>query len=69
MSPMELGLLTAAFPDAPLTEVADWAGANGFTTLEVACWPRGDGPKRRYAGVCHIDVRRPLRRAGQGPRR
>ena len=23
--------------------------------LEVACWPRADGPTRRYAGVSHID--------------
>ena len=52
---MKLGLLTAAFPDTPLTEVADWAGANGFSMLEVACWPRADGPSRRYAGVSHID--------------
>ena len=50
---MKLGLLTAAFPDT-LTEVADWAAANGFSA-EVACWPRGDGA-RRYAGVSHIDV-------------
>ncbi|MET0325989.1 MAG: sugar phosphate isomerase/epimerase [Ilumatobacteraceae bacterium] len=52
---MKLGLLTAAFPDTPLTEVADWAAANGFAALEVACWPRADGPTRRYAGVSHID--------------
>ena len=52
---MKLGLLTAAFPDTPLTEVADWAAANGFAMLEVACWPRADGPTRRYAGVSHID--------------
>jgi sugar phosphate isomerase/epimerase len=52
---MKLGLLTAAFPDTPLTEVADWASANGFSVLEVACWPRADGPTRRYAGVSHID--------------
>ena len=52
---MKLGLLTAAFPDTPLTEVADWAGGNGFSMLEVACWPRSDGPTRRYAGVSHID--------------
>jgi sugar phosphate isomerase/epimerase len=52
---MRLGLLTAAFPDTPLTEVADWAAANGFSMLEVACWPRADGPSRRYAGVSHID--------------
>src|SRR5262245_16544177 len=52
---MKLGLLTAAFPDAPLTEVADWAAGNGFAMLEVACWPRGEGATRRYAGVSHID--------------
>ena len=53
---MKLGLLTAAFPETPLTDVADWAAANGFSALEVACWPRGEGTARRYAGVSHIDV-------------
>ena len=52
---MKLGLLTAAFPDTPLDEVADWAAANGFEMLELACWPRAEGPSRRYAGVSHID--------------
>jgi sugar phosphate isomerase/epimerase len=52
---MRLGLLTAAFPDTPLNEVADWAAGNGFAVLEVACWPRAEGPSRRYAGVSHID--------------
>ena len=53
---MELGLFTAAFPDTELTEVADWASAHGFSRLEAACWPRGEGAARRYAGVSHIDV-------------
>ena len=53
---MKLGLLTAAFPTLTLDEIADWASANGFETLEVACWPAGEGAARRYAGVCHIDV-------------
>ncbi|HVV57742.1 MAG TPA: sugar phosphate isomerase/epimerase, partial [Gaiellaceae bacterium] len=53
---MKLGLLTAAFPDLTLEEVAEWAAGAGFETLEVACWPAGGGEKRRYAGVCHIDV-------------
>jgi len=53
---MKLGLLTAAFPTLSLDEVADWASANGFAALEVACWPAGEGAARRYAGVCHIDV-------------
>src|ERR1044071_1730342 len=53
---MKLGLLTAAFPTLTLDEIADWAATNGFETLEVACWPAGEGAARRYAGVCHIDV-------------
>jgi sugar phosphate isomerase/epimerase len=53
---VKLGLLTAAFPDLTLDEVAAWAAANGFQMLEVACWPAGGGEKRRYAGVTHVDV-------------
>src|SRR6056297_8066 len=53
---MKLGLLTAPFEDTPLLEVADWAGANGFSAFEVACWPASGGDKRRYAGTSHIDV-------------
>src|SRR4029078_4375747 len=52
---MKLGLLTAAFPTLTLDEIADWAAANGFETLEVAGWPAGEGAARRYAGVSHID--------------
>lgn len=55
---MKLGLLTAAFPDSSLEEVAAWAAANGFEALEVACWPSAGGERRRYAGVCHLDVER-----------
>ena len=53
---MKLGLLTAAFPDLSLDEIADWAAANDFDALEIACWPAGEGAARRYAGVSHIDV-------------
>jgi sugar phosphate isomerase/epimerase len=53
---MKLGLLTAAFPDLTLDEIAEWAAANDFDQLEVACWPAGAGAARRYAGVSHIDV-------------
>ncbi|RFU14224.1 sugar phosphate isomerase/epimerase [Rhodobacteraceae bacterium W635] len=53
---MHLGLMTAPFEDTPLIEVADWAGANGFSAFEVACWPASGGDKRRYAGTSHIDV-------------
>jgi sugar phosphate isomerase/epimerase len=53
---VKLGLLTAAFPDLRLEEVAAWAAAEGFETLEVACWPAAGADQRRYAGVAHIDV-------------
>jgi sugar phosphate isomerase/epimerase len=53
---LKLGLLTAAFPDLSLGQVAAWAAAEQFETLEVACWPSTGGERRRYAGVCHIDV-------------
>ena len=53
---MKLGLLTAAFPDLTLEEVAKWAAGEGFQALEIACWPSGGGERRRYAGVTHIDV-------------
>jgi sugar phosphate isomerase/epimerase len=52
---MKLGLLTAAFPDAALDQIADWAAGNGFQMLEIACWPQSTAT-RRYAGVTHIDV-------------
>ena len=53
---MKLGFLTAPFPNTPLSEVAQWAGGNGFESLEIACWPQSRGPARRYAGTSHIDV-------------
>jgi sugar phosphate isomerase/epimerase len=53
---VKLGLLTAAFPDLTLEEVAGWASSEGFEMLEVACWPSSGAERRRYAGVSHIDV-------------
>ena len=55
---MKLGLMTAAFPRMSLEQVAAWSAANGFEMLEIACWPSAGGERRRYAGVCHIDVER-----------
>jgi len=53
---MKLGFLTAAFPALTLEEVARWAHENDFEALEIACWPSAGGERRRYAGVCHVDV-------------
>ncbi len=53
---MKLGLLTAPFEDSDLMDVANWAGSNGFSAFEVACWPASGGERRRYAGTSHINV-------------
>jgi sugar phosphate isomerase/epimerase len=53
---MKLGVLTAAFPDLTLDQIADWASRNELEALEIACWPADSGETRRYGGVCHIDV-------------
>jgi sugar phosphate isomerase/epimerase len=52
---MKLGLLSAAFPNLSLEQLAAWAAGNGFEMLEIACWPPSKA-ERRYAGVTHLDV-------------
>lgn len=54
---MKIGVFTAAFHDLSLKEVASWASQSGFGSLEIACWPAGEGKDRKYGGVVHIDVR------------
>jgi sugar phosphate isomerase/epimerase len=52
---MKLGFFTAILPDRSFIEVIDFAAANHFSCLEVACWPAGKA-ERKFAGVTHIDV-------------
>ena len=52
---MKLGIVSAALPQLSLTELAAWSSANGFTALELMCWPVSQA-ERRYAGVTHVDV-------------
>jgi sugar phosphate isomerase/epimerase len=53
---MKLGVMSAAFPQWSLDQLATWASTNGFETLEVCCWPASEGKDRKYGGVVHIDV-------------
>ena len=53
---MKFGLLTAILDGMEFEEAVDFAAENGLECLEVACWPRSGGAKRRYAGVSHIDA-------------
>lgn len=52
---MKLGFVSAILPDLTLEEVFTFAKANGFSCVEIMCWPKGKA-ERRYAGVTHIDV-------------
>ena len=53
---MKIGVMSAAFPNLSLEELATWASDSGFEMLELACWPTGEGKDRKYGGVAHIDV-------------
>jgi sugar phosphate isomerase/epimerase len=53
---MKIGFLTACLPGENLKDIVSWAAKNGFSSLEVACWPSGEGRERLYAGTHHIDV-------------
>lgn len=55
----KFGLLTALLESWSYEQVVDFAAAEGFECLEVACWPQGKA-ERRYAGTSHIDAERVL---------
>jgi sugar phosphate isomerase/epimerase len=52
---MQLGFVSALFPELSLEEVLAFAAEEGFSCVELMCWPPGKAD-RRYAGVTHIDV-------------
>jgi len=54
---MQLGFVSAILPDLGLEEMVGFAAREGFSCVELMCWPPG-AAERRYAGVCHIDVNR-----------
>lgn len=51
---MQLGFVTAIFPDLGLEEVLHFAAETGYDCVEVMCWPPSKA-ERRYAGITHID--------------
>ena len=52
---IRLGFVSAILGDLSLDEVIAFASDNGFSCVELMCWPVGKAD-RRYAGVTHIDV-------------
>lgn len=56
---MKLGLVSAILDGWNFEEMMDIVAEQGFSCVEVACWPQGKA-ERRYAGVSHIDVEKVL---------
>jgi sugar phosphate isomerase/epimerase len=54
---IQLGLVSAILPELSLAEALNVCRREGYSYLEVMCWPVG-AAERRYAGVTHIDVDR-----------
>src|SRR5690349_14798328 len=52
---MKLGFVTAIVPELSLKEVLTFARDEGFSCVEVMCWPVGKA-ERKYAGITHVDV-------------
>lgn len=52
---MQLGFVSAILGELPLEEVLAFAAREGFSCVELMCWPVGRA-ERKYAGVTHVDV-------------
>lgn len=50
---MKLGFLTACLPNSSLEEIAEFAAAAGYESLEIAAWPALDN---RPFTACHMTV-------------
>ncbi|MCF0070030.1 sugar phosphate isomerase/epimerase [Dyadobacter sp. CY261] len=53
---LKLGINSAILADFGFEHVVQFAGNNGFSCVEMMCWPSDNTDSRRYAGVSHIDV-------------
>ena len=52
---MKLGFVSAILPEYSLEALVSFASQEGFSSVELMCWPPGKSD-RRYAGVTHLDV-------------
>jgi len=52
---MQLGFVTAIFPNLSFEEVLQFASQERYDCVEVMCWPEGKA-ERKFAGVSHINV-------------
>ena len=54
---MNLGFVSAILPELALEPLLAFAREEGFSCVELMCWPVGKS-ERKYAGVTHVDVTR-----------
>ena len=52
---MKLGFVSAILPEYTLEALVRFAQQEGFSSVELMCWPPGKSD-RRYAGVTHLDA-------------
>jgi sugar phosphate isomerase/epimerase len=52
---MKLGFVSAILPEFTLEALVSFAHQEGFSSVELMCWPPGKSD-RRYAGVTHLDA-------------
>lgn len=60
---MYIGLYTVCLGSMPLKEKARWASQNGFSSIEIGCWPKVND--RDYSS-CDVDVERLTQSAADG---
>ena len=52
---LQLGFVSAIFPELSLEQVLAFAREEGFRCVEAMCWPAGKA-ERKFAGVAHVAV-------------
>jgi sugar phosphate isomerase/epimerase len=52
---VKLGFVSAILPEYSLEALVSFASQEGFSSVELMCWPQGKSD-RRYAGVTHLDA-------------
>ena len=62
---MNLGFVSAILPELALEPLLAFAREEGFSCVELMCWPVGKS-ERKYAGVTHVDVTRLSQAAADG---
>ena len=53
---MKLGFVSAILPEYSLEALVSFASQEGFSSVELMCWPPGGSDRSGHAGVTHLDA-------------